>query len=97
MKKPSRDGEFIPLVYDADQSEFPQYVRGHIDGAKAAEIMELETDRQYDPESATHVWARCQTPSEFCPDGCSWEFRELAAQERGAFRVTRLMPLGSQP
>lgn len=92
-KKQNRDGEFIYMVRDSPEFDTHEYVRGHISGEQAAAILGRETGNDFDPASAQHVWMRRQFPSHECPDGCDFEFRELATQQRGAFKVTKVLPL----
>lgn len=90
--KPSRDGEYIYLVHDEYRGN-PEYVYGHITAERAADVIKYETDGvEVDPASLRHIYARKQFPSQDCPDGCAWEFRELAGPARGAFKVTRMEP-----
>lgn len=90
--KPSRDGEYICLVHDQYRGN-PEYVHGHVTAERAAEVIKYETSGiEVDLASLKHIYARKQFPSQDCPDGCDWEFRELTGPARGAFKVTRMEP-----
>lgn len=79
-----QDGEYISLVWEYTPETL--YVKGHIDPAEAARIIEENEDYAYEIETPVQAYGRWSTEA-WISDGCTQGFREYSERGRGRFPV----------
>ena len=89
MSKPSRDGEYLYLVWDSYGKPVPLYVRGHVSQEVAQSAIDHEVGAEMRIVSTAFVYMRMVFAGEGAVDGCTHEAREYPNPSQGAFKVTR--------
>lgn len=96
----TKEGEYIPLIWDGDPEYF--YVRGHVPLQEAKAVIEKEDGLSFhyadaggifEIDDGAHTWARwsCQSDHE-----CGLVLRDCNGPGRGIFTVTRFKVTGKK-
>lgn len=91
MSEP-RDGEYIPLWWDADEAP-PEYVRGHVTAEVAIAAINAENEDALDAKQVqlVHTWASWQFPSSHDrANGLKRVLVEHHGPGAGRFTVTKI-------